>query len=102
MEKDMQIYNANIELHEVVSEKELDRVLCYLEKDKVNCIYLYIDLMIYGLTNPNIRVWYNEDMQGLKMVIMQYHKSFQVYSNRLFDETDCLIELVDRDRKSVV
>ena len=60
---------------------DVNYILDYLKKDIPNCIYLYIDVLIYGLSNPNIEVWYDGELDDINIVIMKYHDSFQVYSN---------------------
>lgn len=80
----------------VATEDTLKRILEYLEPDVVNCLYLYIDLSIYGLKNPNINVWYQEDEEGIYMVVMQYHQSFQVYASRNYDCIDGILRLVEK------
>lgn len=89
--------NINKLLNEIKDTENLKEILSYIERDKVKCIYLYIDLLVYGLKNPYLRVWYDTDDQGIRMVIMKYHKSFQVYSNRSFNETDNLLKLIDKE-----
>lgn len=81
-------------LKPVCMQKELEQILNYLKHDQKNCLYLYADLSIYGLNNSNIKVWYDKDKQGIRMVVMQYHESFQVYSNRSFEDVNGLIELI--------
>ncbi|MFQ8602042.1 MAG: LicD family protein [Anaerovoracaceae bacterium] len=85
-------------LHSVHTQSELERILKYLKKEQKNCLYLYADLSVYGLNNPNITLWCNSDKYGIHMVIMQYHGNFQIYANRSFDNIDDVVELINRQR----
>ena len=85
-------------LKQVVEQSKLDSVIAYLEQDTPNCLYLLIDLTVYGLTNPNITVWCDEDAEGIRLVVMQYHTSFQLYTNRDYQDHAALIDLIRQRR----
>lgn len=79
----------------VFSEK--DEILSYLEKDITNCLYMYADIFKYGLEAEHVTVWYDTDELGLRMVVMQYHKNFQVYANRGFEDVEGVLALIARE-----
>ena len=85
-------------LQKVALKEQLDEILEYLRPDQEKCLYLFADLYVYGLRNPNMQVWYDSDEQGLRMIVMQYHKSFQVYTNRAFDDVSGLLSLIEREQ----
>lgn len=85
-------------LKQVRLKEQLDSILNYLRPDQSNCLYLYVDLYVYGLGNPNMQVWYDSDKQGIRMVVMQYHKSFQVYANRAFTNVNGLLPLIKKQQ----
>ena len=62
------------------TDEDVDALLVYLKRHVGNCIYLYIDLAKYRLTNPNMKIWFSQDEDGINLVVMKYHDSFQVYS----------------------
>ena len=45
----------------------------------------------YGVNGENISVWYDTDEIGIRMVVMKYHKNFQVYTNRGFNDIQGLL-----------
>ena len=79
-----------------MTREDLPRVLDYLRKDLPRCLYLYADLWVYGLDNPHMAAWLQEDGAGLGKVAMEYHGSFQLYGDRDFEETGELLELIRR------
>lgn len=89
---------CNLSMKQVYDKKILDDILHYIKQDQLNCLYLYIDLIVYGLNNPNIHVWYDKDIKGIRMVVMQYHKSFQVYSSRAFEDVEDLLKLISMQK----
>ena len=64
-------------------EEDKKKILQYLELDLKNCIYLYIDIMNYGICSENIKVWIEDKGGELSFVLMKYYDSFQIYSNQL-------------------
>lgn len=67
------------------SEQDRDKILAYLKSEIQDCIYLYIDIMNYGVSGEHIRVWL-EDRQGkeqgeIRFVAMKYYDSFQLYGH---------------------
>lgn len=79
------------------SEQDKSLILDYLSKEEEKCLYMYIDIEKYGLDKPFLTVWYDEDDLGIRMVVMKYHSSFQVYSSRGFDDIDGVLALVNAE-----
>lgn len=64
----------------VAEEKDREDILHYLEENLQDCVYLYIDIMNYGIATDNIKVWLQEEAREIRMVVMKYYDSFQIYS----------------------
>ena len=62
------------------TSENLDAIISYLKADIPNCIYLYIDITTYGVGNTNIKIWFDQDENGISLVLMKYFDSFQVYT----------------------
>lgn len=63
------------------AEQDRDRILVYLKPQIQDCIYLYIDIMNYGVRGTNMKVWLEEEQGEIMMVAMKYYDSFQLYSH---------------------
>ena len=61
---------------------DLEKILEYLRKDTGKCLYIYIDISIYGLDKDFLDVWYDEDEKGVSLVVMRYHDALQIYTDR--------------------
>ena len=68
----------------VVEADEKNRILEYLKKDIANCIYLYLDILNYGISTDNVTVWMEEDHQGIQWIMMKYYDSFQIYPSLIY------------------
>lgn len=84
-------------MFEVTKQEALTCILDYLKEDQPNCLYLYADLAVYGLRNPNIQIWYDQDGQGIRMVVMKYHKNFQIYTNRAYENINGVLKLIEQE-----
>lgn len=69
------------EIMREASEQDRARILQYLRGNMKDCIYLYIDIMNYGVSSEHMKVWIEEDADELSLVVMKYYDSFQVYSH---------------------
>ena len=65
-----------------VEKQDIERILPYLKEDVENCIYLYTDVFMYGLDNPNMKLWIQEQNDEIVEVVMKYHDSFQLYARK--------------------
>lgn len=85
-------------------EKEnLKKVLNYMEDDLLNCLYLYGDIVRYGLDNPNMTVWYSEKAGRINAVVMKYFTGSHIYSkNQDYNMEEILdkLEEINADRIS--
>lgn len=101
-------YNGNvIEKEQVKGMREADinvlpAIKTYLKRDVGNCVYLYIDICKYGLDNPNMKVWYDTDTNGINLVVMKYYDSIQVYSHVDTWDADQVCELINKEHTSMV
>lgn len=63
-------------------QQDQEAILDYLKKAVVECIYMYIDILNYGVVSENMAVWLQEQGGQIELVVMKYFDSFQVYSHR--------------------
>ncbi len=98
--KDKNFEEVNM-LHEMKS-KDIKEILEYLRNDIQNCIYLYIDIWKYGVSNPNMKTWFQKDDQGFNLIIMKYHNSFQVYSHLEHPDVNIVYKLMKENNINMV
>lgn len=76
-----------------LTEERLQDVLHYMEDDLPNCLYLYGDIVQYGLNDPNMTVWFSEREGQINAVVMKYFTASHVYSKNLDYD---LVEILDK------
>lgn len=77
-------------------KKETGRILDYIRPNLGSCIYLYIDVMVYGLESEFLDLWYDEDESGLNLIVMKYRNSLQLYSHIDNWDKDGVLEIVKK------
>ena len=85
----------------LAKQKDVGRVLEYLENDLGNCVYLYMDIRKYGLDSSYIRVWINEEEQ-LSTVVMRYFDSLQIYADKRNVDMNGIQELVLKENVQMI
>lgn len=63
-------------------QQDRGAILEYLKKAVAECIYMYIDILNYGVASENMTVWLQEQDGQIELVVMKYFDSFQIYSHR--------------------
>lgn len=74
--------------------EDRERILRYLQDHLADCLYLYIDILNYGIAAENMQVWMEEDGGEITLIVMKYHDSFQVYSHRADADLTAVSELL--------
>lgn len=75
-------------------EQDKEQIMQFLQKDLKNCIYIYIDIMNYGICSENMKVWIDMEGKELSLVVMKYYDSFQVYSRQMERDITPVAELL--------
>lgn len=66
-----------------LTQERVKDVLAYMEDDLPNCLYLYGDIVCYGVDDPNMTVWFSEKNGKINLVVMKYFAAAQIYSKKL-------------------
>ena len=86
-----------------LTQERVKDVLAYMEDDLPNCLYLYGDIVRYGINDPNMTVWFSEKDGKINAVVMKYFSGSHVYSKQLDYDLDEVVEKlreIDPDRIS--
>lgn len=57
------------------NEKNKKEIIDYIGQDYGKCLYLYIDLLKYGLSNKNINMWWQKKGEDITVLVFQDRKS---------------------------
>lgn len=75
-------------------QQDQEAVLKYLKKSVAECIYMYIDILNYGVVSENVSVWLQEQNGQIVLVVMKYFDSFQVYSHKQEIDVEQILKLL--------
>ena len=67
-------------MKKIEEQKEKDRILAFLKPNAAECLYLAIDLEVYGLAHPDVEFYYSEEAGEIHTVLMKYYDTIQLYS----------------------
>lgn len=84
------------------NDEDKDKIIHYIGEDYGKCLYLYIDLIKYGLKNENFHIWiqYNDD--EISCLISQYYNGIQIYSkNHDFDASE-IVEFITKNNPQII
>lgn len=84
----------------VAQEKDKKVVLHTLRESMVDNIYLYIDILKFGLDKEYINVWINEEQNIINQIVLKYYNSFQIYS--IINSYSEIVDLILKHRPSMV
>ena len=59
-------------------EQDVQKLLEYFEQDLKNCLYSYIDLKKFGITNPNLTVYFDE-AESICCTALKYYEGLQLF-----------------------
>ncbi|MDU5108233.1 GNAT family N-acetyltransferase [Clostridium sp.] len=63
----------------IASESDKIDIIKELKKDILNNVYMYIDILTYGLNKDFMKVWICRDNNKIKKIVLKYYNSFQIY-----------------------
>lgn len=75
-----------------LTNERVKDVLAYMEDDLPNCLYLYGDIVLYGVDDPNVTVWFSEKDGKINAVVMKYFSGSHVYSKELDYDLEEVVE----------
>ena len=75
-----------------LTQERVKDILSYMEDDLPNCLYLYGDIVRYGVDDSNMTVWFSEENGKIKAVVMKYFSGSHVYSKNLDYDLDEVVE----------
>lgn len=67
-------------MYKKAESKDVPRLLDYFSMDLKNCLYSYIDLKKYGIENPNLTVYLEEDdREVIRCSALKYYEGLQLF-----------------------
>lgn len=75
-------------------QQDQTAILEYLRKSVADCLYMYIDILNYGIASDNMTVWFQEQDGQIELVVMKYYDSLQLYSHKREIDVAPVLELM--------
>jgi uncharacterized protein len=71
-------------------DSDKNDIIDELRKNIISNVYLYIDILMYGLSSDFIKVWIEKKQGEIKQIILRYYNSFQIYTTKESDYSDII------------
>lgn len=84
------------------NDENKDKIIQYIGEDYGNCLYLYIDLIKYGLENEKFHIWIQYNNEAICCLISQYYNGIQIYSKDYsFNEKEIVEFIIKKDPEMI-
>ncbi len=88
-------------MYKLATEKDVPMLLEYFERDLKNCLYSYIDLKKYKITNEHLKIYYNDTNCSLT-VATAYYNGLQIFCDGDIFPTEETVALIKELDSSII
>lgn len=82
---------------------DVSKIKEYIGNEYYKCLYLYIDLLQYGIDNSDVKVWMQVDENNcIKAVFLKYHTALHIYSKDHDFEVHSTLNLIKNISPSMI
>ena len=86
----------------ICNEEDKNRIIDYIGEDYYKCLYMYLDYIKYGLTNPNVNVYIQENNSSINLLVLTYYTGMHVFSKNMDFNVHELAELINEKNPSMI
>lgn len=86
----------------MADKKDCAEILRYLGEEKGKCLYMYMDILKFGLGHPEINVWLQRNGCDMSAVMMRYHNGLHIYARGAGYVPDEIVDLIKRERPTMI
>jgi len=86
----------------LADKEDREELLRCLGEEKGKCLYMYMDILKFGLGHPEISVWVQRDGFGMSAVAMRYHNGFHIYARGAEYMPGEIVDLIRRERPTMI
>ncbi len=79
-----------------------ERIFSYIGNDYEKCLYIYSDLIKYGMDSQYVTTWVNIIDDSIRAIVMRYHNGMHIYSECLDYNKDEIVKLIRKIEPSMI
>lgn len=76
--------------------EDVERIISFLKPHVQDCIYMYIDIVKYGVEESFMDVWYSERDQEISLVVMRYHTSLTLFTTSCIEDYSFVNKIMEQ------
>lgn len=85
-----------------VEQRDITLIKEYIGTEYDKCLYLYLDFIKYGLSNPNLKFWLDIENAEIKCVVLKYYSGMHIFSKNKDCDHDKIKRLILSESPSVI
>jgi len=89
-------------MYQLADESNINELLSYFEQDLKNCLYSYIDLKKYGISNEDLKIYYYKENGKIAAVATSYYNGLQLFHYDSDFPVNLTAELIHQLKPSIV
>jgi len=86
----------------MADKEDRAEILRYLGEEKGKCLYMYMDILKFGLGHPEIDVWVQRNGCDILAVMMRYHNGLHIYARDAGCLSNEIVDLIKRERPTMI
>lgn len=89
-------------MYQLANESNIAELASYFEQDLTNCLYSYIDLKKYGITNEDLKIYYYKEDNQIIAVATAYYNGLQLFHYNSEFPVTATISLIKELNSSII
>ena len=88
-----------------VKNQDLKNIELFIGNEYYKCLYLYLDMKKYGISDENIKIWIqneNNNENNIVSVILKYFSGMHIYSKNIDYNTSEIIKIIKEEKPSMI
>lgn len=79
-----------------LTESDRQEVLRHIGDERGRCLYLYMDILKFGLNSPEVAVWAQRIDGEIAALMLKYHNGFHIYARKTDFDSGEMADLIRR------
>lgn len=86
-----------------VKEEDLNKIDLFIGNEYYKCLYLYLDMKKYGITDENVKIWTQLDEKNkIITVILKYYSGMHIFSKNIKHKINEIIDLIKNEKPTMI
>ncbi len=89
-------------MYQLANESNINELSSYFEQDLKNCLYSYIDLKKYGISNEDLNIYYYRENGRITAVATAYYNGLQLFHHDCEFPIEATVSLIHELKPTII